>query len=321
MTLGILNHGWIYEEQVHLQQAGRSLLDYYTERYRHSSRREWQTRILAGQIAIDGQPATLDTRLQAGQTLAYHRPPWVEPEVPLTVDIIFADADLVVVNKPSGLPVLPGGGFLEHTLLWQLRQRYPQDSPIPIHRLGRGTSGLMLLARSRLARAHLSAQMRDRSIRKLYRALIGPSELPQRLTLTQPIGKIPHPVLDTVYGATPQGRPARSEVQVLQRTPDSTLLEVTITTGRPHQIRIHLAAAGYPLLGDPLYVVGGQPRRSDAASQPAVPGDCGYQLHAYRLALQHPHTQQPLQFCCPPPPPLRLQGNEIESWGHDGEAI
>ena len=91
----------------------------------------------------------------------------------------------MIIAKPSGLPVLPGGGFLQNTLLYQLQQRYPQEMPVPVHRLGRGTSGLMLIARSSLAKSKLSQQMRDRQISKIYRALIGPSELPTEFTINQ----------------------------------------------------------------------------------------------------------------------------------------
>lgn len=305
-----MNQGWIYREQVDGNGAGLTLLDYYSQRYRHSTPQEWQERIAGGQILLNGMPAPADTRLQAGQRLTYHRPPWQEPDVPLSFQILYEDADLLIVEKPAGLPVLPGGGFLENTLLHLLKRQYPTETPVPIHRLGRGTSGLMLLARSPLAKAKLSQQMRDntlgtardRLIRKTYRTLIGQSNLPDRFTLTYPIGKIAHPVLGYIYGAVEDGLFAHSECQVLRRT-TTTLLDVTILTGRPHQIRIHLAAAGYPLLGDPLYDVGGIPRHQGAIADEKlpVPGDCGYHLHAYRLSFSHPQTNTSMSFTCPPP--------------------
>jgi 23S rRNA pseudouridine1911/1915/1917 synthase len=295
-----MNQGWTYREQVDRAQAGLTLLQYYTQHYPHSTQAEWQARIAAGQVLINDDRATAETHLQAGQWLTYHRSPWSEPDVPLHFEVRYEDADLLVVAKPAGLPVLPGGGFLEHTLLWQLQQRYPQETPIPIHRLGRGTSGLLLLARSPLAKANLSQQMRQHQIRKVYRALVGAGTLPDRFILRYPIGKIPHPVLGYVYGTTPTGKFAQSDCQVIQRTAETTWLEVTILTGRPHQIRIHLAAAGYPLLGDPLYEVGGVPRleAAIATDKLPVPGDCGYFLHAYQLAFTHPRTGEPLSLTC-----------------------
>lgn len=298
-----MNQGWIYREQIKRSGAGMTALDYYTQRYRHSSREEWQARIAAGQVLLNDQAIAPETLLQPEQWLTYHREPWEEPEAPLTFDVLHEDEDLLVVAKPAGLPVLPGAGFLEHTLLGQLHQCYPTDTPVPIHRLGRGTSGLVLLARSPLAKADLSQQMRKRQIHKVYRALVGVGDMPDQFSIKQAIDKIPHPVLGYIYGASPDGLFAHSEVKVLKRNSSATLLEVTILTGRPHQIRIHLAAAGFPLLGDPLYSVGGVPllQSSSQAENFPVPGDCGYHLHAYQLGFIHPKAKGWLRITCPAP--------------------
>ena len=319
-----MNQGWVYRDRITSAEANLSVLEFYTNRYRHSSRAEWRDRITSGQISLNGCAVSPDDRLQVGQTLAYHRPPWQEPEVPLGFEVLYEDGDVVAIAKPGGLPVLPGGNFLTHTLLHQIKLRYPENPPIPVHRLGRGTSGVMVLGRSTLARSVLSRQLRESTaaahdphaphpIRKTYRALVGASDLPDAFTLTTPIGKVDHPVLGYVYAASPDGLPAYSEGKVLQRTADSTLVDVTIRTGRPHQIRIHLAAAGFPLIGDPLYGVGGVPLSVEPAADGtiAVPGDIGYHLHAYRLELPHPRTQEPLQIVCPAPPALQPSEPEV----------
>ena len=307
-----MNQGWTYRERVDRAGAGQTILAYYTERYRHSNQQEWRERIDSGQILLEGQQVGAETCLRLGQKLIYQRPPWQEPMVPLTFEVLYEDLDLLVAAKPAGLPVMPGGGFLEHTLLWRLRLRYPQETPTPIHRLGRGTSGLMLLARSQSARSRLSRQMRDRQISKTYRALVQGVDLPEEFTIRTPIGKLPHPVLGYVYGPKPDGLFALSHGQVLRRNANTTLVEVNILTGRPHQIRIHLAAAGYPLVGDPLYQVGGKPRQPSVhpganprlTEKLPVPGDCGYYLHAYQLRFNHPTTEQPMQMECPVPAEL-----------------
>ncbi len=313
-----MNQGWVYTDRITPAEADLSVLDFYASRYRHSTRAEWRDRIFSGQIRHNGISLAPDERLQSRETLTYHRPPWEEPDAPLEFEVLYEDEDLMAIAKPSGLPVLPGGGFLTHTLLHQLRLLYPENPPIPVHRLGRGTSGVMVLGRSPLARSVLSRQLRDSTatahdpqaphpIRKTYRALIGASDLPTEFTLTTPIGKIDHPALGYVYAASPTGLPAYSEGKVIQRSADSTLIEVTIRTGRPHQIRIHLAAAGFPLVGDPLYGVGGIPlpiEPSESGRVP-VPGDMGYHLHAHRLKLPHPRTQELLEIVCAAPAALQ----------------
>lgn len=321
-----MNQGWTYTDHIRPAAAGQTVLDYYTQYYPHSTRAQWQSRIERSQILLGGHPVTAHTPLAKGQTLTYHRPPWQEPIVPLTFDVLYEDEDLWAIAKPSGLPVLPGGGFLEHTLLHQLRSRYPNETPVPVHRLGRGTSGVMLIAKSQTARAALAKQFRVRTAQaisavsttqpqaqqpahhqpmgKVYRALIGPitpAQLPEHFTCDYPIGKLPYAGLSYLYGHTPTGLAARSDCQVLQRRPDSTLVEVSITTGRPHQIRIHLAAAGYPLLGDPLYAPGGTPIIDGSA----MPGDIGYHLHAHRIRFTHPRIGKTL--CIEAPPPTILE--------------
>ena len=304
-----MNQGWIYRERVASIDAGQTILDYYSNKYRHSSKAQWQKRIAAGRVLLDGQPVSQTTIVRYRDRLAYHRQPWNEPEVPLNFEVLYEDRELLVINKPSGLPVLPGGGFLEHTLLWQLKKHYPNNPPVPIHRLGRGTSGLILLGRSPLAKSHLTQQLRnstnrqDKSqIKKIYRVLVSGNSIADRLTITQKIGKIPHPILGYIYAATPEGKPARSECRAIARFRHCTLLEVEIFTGRPHQIRIHLATVGYPLLGDPLYIAGGGFAEATSDRQPIpVPGDCGYFLHAYRLSFIHPRTIQQMSFKCPTP--------------------
>ena len=154
-----------------------------------------------------------------------------------------------------------------------------------MHRLGRGTSGLVLFARTDAARRAVAAEWRLGGVLKEYLALASGRPARESFTVETPIGLVPHPRLGQVHAASPTGRPAVSHVRVLAPRGAGTLVSVTIPTGRPHQIRIHLAAAGHPLVGDPLYVEGGRP-----GADPALPGEGGYWLHAHRLALSHPAT-------------------------------
>ena len=292
----MMNNGWNYVDRVTKKTAGKTVLQYYAERYRHSSDSEWESRIRSGAVLLGDRVCDAGEILKVNQTLVYHRPPWEEPEVPRSIEILYEDEDLLVMSKPSGLPVMPGGGFIENTLLRLLAGLYPENSPIPIHRLGRGTSGLILLARSTTAKTELTRQMRDREIQKVYVALASGVIQRDRFSIETRIGKVPHPVLGELFAASPTGLEATSEVRVLERRSDSTLAEVEIFTGRPHQIRIHLASVAHPLVGDPLYGLGGRAIVAQDWDESAVPGDCGYFLHAQRLGFRHPRSGDRLEF-------------------------
>lgn len=309
-----MNQGWIYRDRVQPADNGLTVIDYYLRHHTHSSEVEWRARFAEGHITRNGRTASADVALKTGDALAWARPPWEEPDVPHAFSIIYEDDDILAVNKPAGLPVLPGGGYVENTLLHLLHMRTPQNPPIPVHRLGRGTSGVLLCARAPLARRQLAENFRDAtcrtagSLRKIYRALTGPApDLPDALDVSQPIGPVAHATMGRVHAASPDGKPAQSNCRVLRRGADHTLWEIDLITGRPHQIRIHLAWAGAPLLGDPLYGLGGVPRIPVAGRAP-VPGDCGYWLHACSVTLAHPRSGASLTLSAAPPEPLAMPG-------------
>ena len=293
-----LNHGWSYREQVGAAAAGLTALDYLAATRPHSTAAEWADRFARGELEIAGSPATAAAVLQPGHLIVWHRPPWDEPDVPTQFAIVHEDDSIVAVNKPSGLPTMPAGGFLEHTLMHLLRQRVPEASPL--HRLGRCTSGLVLFARTHAAAAVLSKAWRDHEVKKSYRALASGVSMLDRIEIAAAIGPVPHPQLGRVHAASVAGKPSRSVATVLERGEDQTLFSVDITSGRPHQIRIHLACAGHPLVGDPLYDVGGTIR-----ANPGLPGDGGYLLHAEWLSFAHPITGHTLQLQAPAPATLR----------------
>jgi len=300
------NSGYTYTDRVLAPDQGVTVAAFYSRHYPHSTEGTWRQRILAGQVRLNGRPAASDETLAGGDRLNYHRPPWDEPDAPLDFGTLFEDEDVVVLAKPSGLSVLPGGMFLENTLLRLARRRYGAACS-PLHRLGRGTSGAILFTRGARAARPLAAAMRERRILKVYLALASGVAMPDAFTVEAPIGPVPHRLPATVHAYRPDGRPSTSHVRVVRRLPGKnvSLLEVTIPTGRPHQIRIHLSYAGFPLAGDPLYQPGGLPRPdAEDDEHAATPGRTGYLLHSWKIRFPHPRTGGSVEVVCPPPPGL-----------------
>ena len=298
MSRIVLNDGFAYRDVLGPDAESVSLLDYLSSRYPHSTRDSWAERIAGGLVLVDGAQASFDLRLRRGQAVIWNRPAWDEPQAPSDIEILYEDDDLLAVNKPAGLPTLPGAGFLHATLLHRVRAF--AAGATPLHRLGRWTSGITLFARAQQAAAEVTGQFKGREIGKRYRALASGIPVENSFAVTAPIGRVPYDALGSIHAATPVGKAAETRVVVLERRGDEFVCDVFIATGRPHQIRIHLAAAGFPLAGDRLYPAGGVPPRDGRA----LPGDPGYLLHAAELRLRHPRDGRDMSITCSPPAPL-----------------
>jgi 23S rRNA pseudouridine1911/1915/1917 synthase len=278
----MLNRGYAYTTIISRKHHGQTLLSHLASLYSHSTPQTWQQNLNNGEVTLNGVPASGSELLTTGQTLVWNRPSWVEPDAPRHFDVLLDDPGLLAVNKPGGLPTLPGAGFLENTLLRLVQKQYPSANPV--HRLGRGTSGIVLFAKTARVASILTASWNTPKIQKIYRALAQNVAQHDAYEILTPIGLVPHPRLGFVWAAKPDGKPSKSLARVIARGPGVTTFEVSLYSGRPHQIRIHLASIGHPLVGDPLYGVTGQPLEN----LPGLPGDGGYFLHAQFLKFQHP---------------------------------
>jgi 23S rRNA pseudouridine1911/1915/1917 synthase len=286
------NAGYVYRDEVQRADAGTQVLGYHVARFQHSSSEAWRRAIEAGRVLVNGSVAACEQRLAAGDKLEFHRPPWEEPESPLYFRVVHEDDDVLVVEKPAGLQVLPAGSRLEHTLLHLVRtSSAARAQSAPVHRLGRGTSGLVLFGQHAAARAFLSAELCAFRVTKTYLALASGTGLPVSCIARHPIGMRAHGPLE-IACVQPGGRASVTRLRVLarDRAADRSLVAAQPITGRPDQIRIHLAACGAPLVGDPLFGVGGVPIAT------VRPGDGGYFLHSAGIGVRHPATGRLLKL-------------------------
>jgi 23S rRNA pseudouridine1911/1915/1917 synthase len=286
----MLNRGYAYTTIIGSKYRGQALLSFLASHYPHSNPQVWLENLNNGEVTLDGVIAVGSESITSGQTLVWNRPPWIEPDSPQHFEVLFEDAYLLAVNKPSGLPTLPGGGFMENTLLRLVQKRTPDANPV--HRLGRATTGIVLFAKTKQAASNLLTNWNTHRVQKIYWALAQNVAKHDFYEILTPIGLVPHPLIGSVWAACPGGKASRSLAKVISRTTSTTTFEVSLKSGRPHQIRIHLASIGHPLVGDPLYGVTGQP----LVDLPGLPGDGGYFLHAQFLNFEHPITGEQINL-------------------------
>jgi len=276
------------------------------------SRNYLQQLIEAGGVSVNAVPLfKQSTKLKAGDALQLELRPTAQSQAfaPQAMDlhVVYQDAQVYVLDKPAGLVVHPAPGNWSGTLLNGLLAMDPGLAAVPragiVHRLDKDTSGLMVVARTRQAMDALVQAIAARSMHRQYVAMAkGPWLGKAEQKVTAPIGRDPRNRLRmaVVDLTTTPGKTAQTDIYLLGQTPKGCLVHCVLHTGRTHQIRVHMASLGHPLLGDTVY--GGPP----------VPGLARQALHAFRLAFDHPVTGAPLAFESPLPPDLAAL---LADWG------
>lgn len=283
------------------EDASGVRVDAYMRTMTSLSRSRIASLIGQGALLIDGTPETKPARkLEPGERIELTIPPVkllsVEAQnIPL--DILYQDADVVIVNKPCGMVVHPAAGNEDGTLVNALLYHVHDLSGIGgemrpgiVHRLDKDTSGLILIAKNDRAHAHLSEQFKQRTMEKHYRAVAAGSFSEPAGLIDAPIAR--HPTDRKKMAIVPDGKPSRTEWHVLEPLCGATHLDVHLLTGRTHQIRVHMQSIGHPLLGDRIYA----PHLKTAVQIPRL------MLHAYSLSFTHPSTGERMTFTAPLPP-------------------
>lgn len=262
--------------------------------------RSQATRLIeSGEVAVNGRAVSKSYKLAGGEDIAVTLP---EPEpveaVPqdIPLDVVYEDADVIVVNKPSGMVVHPAPGHPDGTLVNALLYHCAGTlsgiggalRPGIVHRIDRDTSGLIIAAKNDAAHQYLSAQLADHTLARTYECIVVGALREDRGTVDAPIAR--HPTDRKRMAVVAGGREAVTHWEVIARYPGYTHVRCRLETGRTHQIRVHMAYIGHPILGDTVY-----------GAKKEVPGLTGQCLHAVGLRFLHPRTHEVVELSCPLP--------------------
>ena len=267
------------------------------------SRSRWQQLITGGNVQVNGRACReKKTAVRLGDRLHLSlppaKPPDLQPEA-ITLDILYEDDHLLIINKPAGLVVHPAPGHPSGTLVNALLAHCPNlagiggvQRPGIVHRLDKDTTGAIMIAKTDRSHQYLQAQLKAKTARREYWGVVFGSPKTDSGTVDLPVGR--HPVERKKMAVVPLAKGGRTAVthwRVLERLGNYTLLEFRLETGRTHQIRVHSSHIGHPLVGDPVYSCGRSPTVKLT----------GQALHAYKLVLQHPVTGQMIEAIAPLP--------------------
>lgn len=259
-----------------------------------------QKMIKEGQVLVNGEVVKSSYRVSTDDEVFFLLPEAVEPDIlpePIPLDILYEDRDVIVVNKPKGMVVHPAAGHYSNTLVNALMYHCGKElsgingvmRPGIVHRIDKDTTGSLIVCKNDKAHNSIAAQLKDHSINRRYRAICMGVIKEEELTIDRPLGR--HPIDRKKMAVNEKnGKRAVTHVKVLKRFKNHTYIECVLETGRTHQIRVHLASIGHPILGDEVY-----------SSQKTPFHLQGQTLHAYTLGFIHPTTLEYVEAVAPLP--------------------
>ena len=303
---------------ISVENAGQRLDQALAKLLPDWSRSRIQSWILNGRVKLDDQDCTTKQKVWGGERIS------ISPDVPvvehqhmaepISLDIIFEDETLMVINKPAGLVVHPGNGNWQGTLLNALLHHSPQLEHVPragiVHRLDKDTSGLLVVAKTIEAQTSLVRQLQQRTVKRDYLALVL-GKVASSGSIDAPVGR--HPAHRTKMAVNMRGKPARTHYRILEHLVDCSLLHCSLETGRTHQIRVHMHSIGHALVGDPVY--GGKLGKMVTEVGILLSAFPRQALHAWKLALQHPGSMQVMEWCSEIPDDLAILLEQLRLCG------
>ena len=293
------------------EEAGTRIDSFLASHLAGVTRSAAQRLLEGGLVICDGRALAKNYRLRGGETVAVTLPEAAETEVTaqnIPLDVVYEDGDVIVVNKPAGMVVHPAPGHSDGTLVNALLYHCGdslsgvggEKRPGIVHRIDRDTSGLIIAAKNDAAHRHLAAQLSDHTLSRTYECLVTGSLREDSGTVSAPIGR--HPADRKKMAVTEKNsRRAVTHWEVIARYPGVTHVRCRLETGRTHQIRVHMAYIGHPILGDTVY----------GAKKP-VPGLTGQCLHAVGLQFVHPRTGETVALHCPLPEEFENQLRKLQ---------
>lgn len=282
------------------ETAGDRIDKFLAEQYENLSRSFLQKLLKSGEIMVGGRPVKASYKVAEGDLIFFEVPEAVEPEIvpeDIPLDILYEDHDVILVNKPKGMVVHPAAGHYTGTLVNALMFHCKEDlsgingvlRPGIVHRIDMDTTGVIIACKNDLAHNSIAAQLKEHSITRRYQAIVHGALKDDEGVIDEPIGRSPKDRKKMAVNYN-NGKPAVTHYKVLTRFKDFTHIECRLETGRTHQIRVHMASIGHPLLGDAVY----------------GPAKCPYKLqgqtlHAGILGFVHPRTGEYMEFSAPLP--------------------
>lgn len=286
----------VYKLTVKKRFEGLSIVDFFNEAVPRSTQELWINKVESGNLTVNGKTVSIDYKVKAGDLTQHSSEPKTEPEINTNIQLIYEDDSILVVDKPSPLPMHASGRYARNTLLNILTLAFPDKDLKLLHRIDANTTGLVIIAKGKEVANTIRVQFEEKQIQKEYIALVERIIEENSITSIQSIGN--EVLVGGARKVDDTGKKAETNITVLERrtAKNQTLLSVIPLTGRTNQIRLHLAELGFPIVGDE-----GHKDQAFFKNNPfTYPTDSLF-LHAYKLSFKHPKTGKDISFEAPIP--------------------